>query len=84
MRKIGRKIVRRFSGKGWPTRGGFLYNMNTYLIHDPLLWRSERRAALLRFVTETRRNRRLCVNSSPILYGLVAAPKLSDMVLQYP
>ena len=56
MRKIGRKTVRQFSEKGWPTRGGFLYNMNTYLIHDPLLWRSERRAALLRFVTETRRN----------------------------
>ena len=52
MRKIGRKTVRQFSEKGWPTRGGFLYNMNTYLIHDPLLWRSERRAALLRFVTK--------------------------------
>ena len=35
MRKIGRKTVRQFSEKGWPTRGGFLYNMNTYLIHDP-------------------------------------------------
>ena len=58
MRKIGRKTVRQFSEKGWPTRRAFLYNMNTYLICQSSLWRSARRAALLRFVTETRRNRR--------------------------
>ena len=35
MRKIGRKNVRKFSEKGWPTRSGFRFNMNTYLICDP-------------------------------------------------
>ena len=70
MRKIGRTNVRQFSEKGWPKRRGFLYNMNTYLICDSLLWWSARRAALLRFVTETRRNRRSYV-WTVVLYCMV-------------
>ena len=58
MRKMGRKNVRQFLEKGWPTRRAFLYNMNIYLICDSSHWRSAGRAAFLRFVTETRRNRR--------------------------
>ena len=78
MRKIGRKTVRQFSEKGWPTRGGFLYNMNTYLIHTLEIGAPGGVASLRH--RNPPKSPFLCVNGSPILYGLVAAPKLSDMV----